>query len=376
MKHAAVAVLMMGCALAAWGRGAREGATVADAARTVDETRAAATDGLVDIATTTGSVTVRGWDRAEVKVTGTIEPDVVALDIGRDGSTTTIEVRVPEPGKLVKNPKLGAALEIFVPAGTSVRVSSIGAKIEVIDVDGLRDLQTLGGSLRVKGGAGPVLASTLGGAITVEAPSSRVQFSTATGTVTISGVDGEVAGRTMDGSIRIAASRIVDADISTMSGDITIDAEIAKDGRLKAVAELGGRIDLTVPADVEGRFTLSCRADAMDMASFKPRRELAWVFRERADTGTMALTVLGGREGRAAEAAARALDGAEVRVDGGRVGTVSGTIEIAGELPSRLLIGGAMNEFTVGTGGARIYLETSLLGRATSGGPSIVLRTR
>lgn len=257
----------------------------------------------------------------------------------------------------------------------SVRVSSLGAKIEVFDVRGLRDLQTVGGSLRVQGGAGPVLASTLGGAITVDAPSSRIQFSTATGEVTITGVDGEVAGRTMNAPIRIAGSCIVDADLSTMNGDITIDAEIAKDGRLKAVAELGGRIDLTVPADIEGRFSLSCRGDSMDMASFKPKRELVWVFRERADTGMLGLSVLGGRSGREG-AVARALEGAEVRVDGARVGSVIVAGEIAGGLSGRFVIGGALNEFTVGTGGARVYLETSLPGRGKTGSPSIVLRTR
>jgi hypothetical protein len=328
----------------------------------------------VEISTIAGSVTVRGWDRAEVKVTGTLEPDVTALDIGRGGSTTTVEVRGPEPGERAKNVKLGATLEVFVPAGASVRVSALGAEIEVIGVEGVRELQTIGGTIRVKGGAGPVLASTLGGAITVEAPTTRVRFSTATGAVTITGIDGEVAGNTMGGSIRIAGSRLVDADLSTLNGDITIDATIAREGRLKAVAELGGRIELTVPADIEGRFSLSCRGDALDMASFKPKREIAWVFREQAGSGTLLLSATG--LSRTGEAAARALGDAEVRVDGGRVGTVTVTGELAGGLPVRLTIGGSLNEFTVGDDGARVYLETSPLTRGKTGGPSVVLRTR
>lgn len=373
MKHAARAVLMIACAVAAWGRGAPEPATDAGVAKNVDETRAADAKGLVDIGTISGSVTVRGWDRAEVKVTGTLEADVKALDIGREGSTTTVEVRGPEPGVKARNVKLGATLEILVPAGASVRVSALGARIEVIDVGGVRELQTIGGTLRVKGGTGPVLASTLGGAITIEAPSSRVQFSTATGEVTIAGANGEIAGRTMGGDIRIAGSRVVDGDISSMSGDITIDAEIAKDGRLKAVTELGGRIELTVPADVEGRFSLSCRGEALDIAAFKPKREISWVFREQAGAGTLVLTAVG--SARAGAAAARALGGSEVRADTpGRLRLSDVVVDLPG---GRLSLGSTLNEFTVGAGGARIYLETSPLpARGASDGPSIVLRTR
>jgi len=375
MKHAALAVMMMACALAAWGRGGGEGGSEdVRASRAVDETRAAAVDGLVGISTFAGSVTVRGWNRAEVKVTGILDPDVVALDIGREGMTTTIEVRGPEPGARAKNVKLGSTLEISVPAGASVRVSTLGASIDVVDVGGVRELQTVGGTIRVKGGSGPVLASTLGGAITVEAPSARVRFSTAGGAVTITGADGEIAGRTMGGSIGIAGSRIVDADLSTMNGDITIDAKMAEDGRLKAVTELGGRIDLTVPADVEGRFSLSCRTEALDMSAFKPTGKLAWVFREQAGAGTMALTVTGSLSGRAGESAADVFRGAEVRVDApGRISISEVFVDLPG---GRLSLGTALNEFTVGTDGARIYLETSPMSRGTTEGPSIVLKTR
>jgi hypothetical protein len=367
MKHAALAVMMMACALAAYaGGGGETPPDVMRAERTVDETRAAVPDGLVDISTIAGSVVVRGWNRAEVKVTGTLERDVVALDFGKDGTTTTIDVRGPEPGDRIRNVKLGSTLEISVPAGASVRVSTLGATVEIVGVAGVKDLRTVGGSITVKGGAGPVMASTLGGTITVEAPSTRVGFSTAAGEVVITGADGEIAGHTMSGGIRISGSRIVDGDLSSLSGSITIDAEIAKSGRLKAVAELGGRIDLAVPADTEGRFSLGCRLDAVDMNAFKPRGKIEWVFRERAAAGTLAFSVLGAREGRAEEAIARAFEADRTTPRG-----------IVTELPiGRLPLSVSLNEFTVGADGARIYLETSPMARGKSEGPSIVLKTR
>ncbi len=374
MKHAALAVTMiLACALAAYGRGAVDsGLETARATRTVDEIRAAAADGLVDVSTIAGSVTVRGWDRAEVKVTGTLDPDVVALDIGRDGTTTTIDVRGPGPGEKSRNIKLGSILEISVPAGSSVKVSTLGATVEVVGVAGVRDVRTVGGSITVKGGAGPVMASTLGGAIAVDAPSTRVGFSTAAGEVVITGADGEIAGRTMSGDIHIGSARIADGDVSSMSGSITIDAEIAKNGRLKAVAELGGRIDLAVPADTEGRFSLGCRLDAVDMDAFKPKGKLEWVFRERAGAGGLAFSTFGERQGRAGEAISKVFSDPEVRLSG--TGFEPGIM--IGLPLGRIAFGSTLNEFTVGTDGARIYLETSPMARQKTDGPSIVLRTR
>lgn len=376
MKHAAIAAIVMACALPAFAGGGRERPPAdARSARTVEETRAVTLDGLVDVSTVAGSVTVHGWNRAEVKVTGTLEPDVVALDVVTAGSTTTVDVKGPEPGRQERNLRLGAVLDIAVPAGSSVRVSSLGARIEVVDVGGVRELQSVGGSIVVKGGGGAVRAGTLGGDITIDCPTTRIEFSTASGEVVINGADGEITGRTMNGPVRIGGSRIVDADLSSLGGAISIDADIAENGRLRAVTELDGRIELVVPAQIEGRFSLGCPTEALDMDAFKPRGKIEWVFRDRVGAAGFRASIFGTTSFDAAGSGwPGALIAPEVRIGaGGEFGARQMSIALPG---FRLGIGGSLNEFTVGSGGARIHLETSPLSRGKSGGPSIVLKTR
>lgn len=373
-KRSALAAIMMVGALTAFARGGGESPPPdARAQRAVDETRAATADGLVDISTMSGSVAVRGWDRPEVKVAGMLGADVVALDVAVSGDTTTIDVRAPDPGSQKgKKIDLGSDLEVFVPAGSSVKVSSLGADIEVVDVAGVRECQTLGGSVTITGGAGPVIASTLTGDITLDAPSSRIVFATMRGAVTIRGATSEITGRTMNGTVNISDARIVDADLSTMDGDITIDAEIAENGRVKAAAELGGSIELVVPADTEGRFTVGCRSDELDMSGFTPHGKIEWVFRDRASSSGLLLNVWGGDESERPAAAARAA--ADVWIDLGGRTTARG---LSVEMPAtRLTIGGPLNEFTVGAGGARVYLEVPSFSRQKAEGPRIVLKTR
>lgn len=52
-------------------------------------------------------------------------------------------------------------------------------------------------------------------------------------------------------------------------------------------------------------------------------------------------------------------------------------LDVVVELPAgRLLHLSALNEFTVGTGGVRVYLETSPMARGKSEASSIVLKTK
>ena len=59
-------------------------------AEEVDRTLDAAPDGDVDISNIAGSVTVQGWSRSEVEVTGTLGRNVEELIFERDGKNVTI----------------------------------------------------------------------------------------------------------------------------------------------------------------------------------------------------------------------------------------------------------------------------------------------
>jgi hypothetical protein len=65
-------------------------------AEEVDRTLDAASDGRVHISNIAGSVTVNGWSRDQVEVTGELGRNVEELIFERDGDKITIKVKVPK----------------------------------------------------------------------------------------------------------------------------------------------------------------------------------------------------------------------------------------------------------------------------------------
>lgn len=349
--------------------GGGEGAGSAGPARPVDETRSAAHDGTVAIRTYAGTVAVTGWDRPEVKVTGTLDRDIVRLDLSSSDGQTTIETVPPDRNRITAKMRLSCDLKVMVPTGSSVRVSTLSANLTVRTIAGAVQCDTLGGRIDVAGAPGIIGLRTLNGSISVSGPARRLSFQAMggaragdkqdreAGSITIDGEVPEVMGTTLGGVVTIRGSVMKDYDISTLSGAITIDGALAKDGRLKVDAGLGGSIALTLPVGVEGKFTLDCPLSSVDMKGFNPKAKVRWTFRSEKESISM------------------------IRVDGGKAGEFRIGIDPPGHLEDlrlpALTLGSPLNEFDVGEAdSARIWLELGFGPRTAGEGPGIVLKTK
>jgi hypothetical protein len=352
-------LLAFALCLPALGRGT--GPEPATAARTVSESREAAPDGVVSVRTYAGSVTIRGWDKPSVRVTGTIGRDIVELELVSVDGKTSIETVPPDRRQITATIQVESELVIDIPARSSLFVSTLAADVTVRNVDGAVQCDTLGGNIDVAGAPGLVNVRTFSGSIAVAGPAARVSFEAMgrprvgeSGGVVIDGAVPEVMGSTLGADVRIRTSVMKDYDISTVSGHVTLDGALAEDGRVKVEGELNGSVELVLPADVRGTFTLSCPTELVDMKEFKPTADVTWVFRSESDS-------LSARE--------------RVR------SSTAGTRDEAGllRLPAlpRIVLGGSFQEFTVGAPGkARVLLD---IGPFFRGGPSdtgLVLRTK
>src|SRR6056300_662912 len=85
-------------------------------AEEVDRTVDAAAD--VHVSNIAGEVTISGWSRNEVEVTGELGRDVEELIVERDGDKVTIKVKVPKRG----GRGIESNLNIQLPEGSSIDV--------------------------------------------------------------------------------------------------------------------------------------------------------------------------------------------------------------------------------------------------------------
>jgi len=198
------------------------------ASRTVDETRPAAPDGVVEIEVLAGSISVMGWERAEVNVTGTIDDEEVKLEIEDSGKRTTISVEPLGRSMIKLNSKM--ELEIRVPRGSRIEAESLSAGFAVEAISGAVTIESISGAVEISGAVPKIEVSTVSGPITVS-PSVELQSGecqSVSGNIRLKAMlspDGDFSFETVSSNIelRLPSGTSAEFEIETFNGDIQND---------------------------------------------------------------------------------------------------------------------------------------------------------
>ena len=186
---------------------------------TSQETKSFAVSGSprVNITTFDGPVSVRGWDRAEVRYTATKrahdEESLKQISVQAEQQAQTISINATNEHEYNGS----VQLEVYVPRQSSLHVSSD---------DGPLILEGVSGDITLRSGDGPITVNNSGG---------QLHVNTGDGPIQINKFDGQVDARTGDGPIAL------DGDFNALS---------ARTG--------DGEISLTVPAG--SSFTIETNA--------------------------------------------------------------------------------------------------------------------
>ena len=211
----------------------------------------AASDGQVNVSNISGSVTVNGWSRNEVEVTGELGRNVEELIFVRDGDKITIKVKVPRnSGRGIESD-----LEIQVPQGSSIDVGTVSADIEVFDVRGELKLNTVSGDINTEGGQSDISAGAVSGDIEIsgERKEAETRANTVSGDVTLFRVSGTVAAESVSGDVIVNEGSFDRVGLNTVNGEILFEGQLRNDGKLTAET-VNGSVDLEFAEGVSGRF--------------------------------------------------------------------------------------------------------------------------
>lgn len=218
------------------------------ARRVIEEHRAAAPQGEVEIFNVAGTVEVDGWDRSEVEVTGTAGENVERVDVTTAGNRTSIHV--------VSRSSLGwgsdgeAHLVVHVPAKSAVAATLVSADFKVSGVAGDLKVQTVSGKLSGDAG-GDVRASTVSGDVRLTARGAKaIEVKTISGDIRLTGGGGEVDITTVSGSSTLELADVTRARFKSISGNLSAELALAPDGQLESESVSGevGFKFATVPA--------------------------------------------------------------------------------------------------------------------------------
>ena len=239
-------------------------------AEEVDRRLDAAPDGEVYVSNISGSITINGWSRNEVEVTGEIGRNVEELIFERDGNKITVKVKVPRnSGRGIESD-----LNIQVPEGSSIDVGTVSADIEVEDVKGEQKLNTVSGDIDTEGGQSDISAGAVSGDIEVsgQRQEAETRVNSVSGDVTLFRVAGTVSAESVSGDVIVDEGSFDRVGLNTVNGEILFRGQLRDGGKLKAET-VNGNVDLEFSGGVSGRFEVDTfNGDIDNCFGSKPER--------------------------------------------------------------------------------------------------------
>lgn len=202
----------------------------------------------IEVETFGGSITVRSWNRDEVRVQAQHSRREI-VDIDARGSSVRIEAEG----------HMGVAKDVrftlTVPRSAHIEASGVQTDIDIEGVTGDVDAETVQGNIRVVGGARLKLESVEGDVI-IAGARGRVQASTVNRGIQVRDVAGDLDLETVNGPIIVQKVQASSVDASTVNGRIVYDGTL-RDGGDYALATHNGQIWLTVPPGTNASISVS-----------------------------------------------------------------------------------------------------------------------
>jgi DUF4097 and DUF4098 domain-containing protein YvlB len=264
----------------------------------INERRAADPGGQVEISNTAGSVTVSGWNRNEVEVTGELGEGSERLEFEGSGKVTQVRVILPKKTRHVEDTEL----VIRVPAASSLAINTVSADVRVSGVTGSQRLQTVSADIHTQAAGEDVECKTVSGDVGIRGSGAPalLTLTTVSGDATVERVAGEVNANTVSGDFRLQLGAVSRSRLRSTSGDMSMSGQLTADARIDVEAISGDiRVDFSGPVNAEfdvstfnGDIRNCFGPKPMRTSEYAPGRELR--FREGQGSGRVRIKTLNG----------------------------------------------------------------------------------
>ena len=149
-----------------------------------DRTEALDRNGRVSLENISGTIEVRSWNKAEVridalKISAASSRDqakenagLVRIEVVKEGGVLRIETKYPERRFRGNNLSVSVNYVLTIPDQASLRVKNVSGDIDVQKIGGDLDIDEVSGGVRIAGAAKTVDCKTVSGGITLLLPAS------------------------------------------------------------------------------------------------------------------------------------------------------------------------------------------------------------
>lgn len=226
----------------------------------VEERLNVSDSGLVKIENLRGEVSVEAWDESIVHIEGELDELAEGLRFESHGDVTVIEVLMP--GQDV-NWGDASDLTIYVPRQSRVSVEAVSADIEVDGVAGGLKLRTISGEIDVDGSQKRIHLNTVSGEIEVKNSNGSLNAKSASGEITVQDHIGEVDVESLSGDVYVEATNVSRLRASTVSGELEVDVTFSKNV-IADLSSVSGSVSLKVASPQDFVLKASSNSGGID----------------------------------------------------------------------------------------------------------------
>jgi len=211
----------------------------------IDRKVPADANGEVVISNVSGTIDVRGWDRNEVQVTGTLGRGVERVDVDPSSGRTVIKVVLPRGSSHDGD----ADIEVSVPKGSRVEVSAVSADVSSRGVLGTQRLKSVSGEVTADIAGTESEVSSVSGDVTVRGDGkvSRLRVTSVSGNIDLANVSGKLDVVTVSGDARVHMGEAGEVRGRTTSGTLEVSGKLSNTSRVD-VEGVSGDINLKLSA--------------------------------------------------------------------------------------------------------------------------------
>jgi len=224
----------------------------ASAGEEIDETKAAAADGLVEIVNPRGEVTVVGWDKAEVSVSGELDDLTEEFQFEVDGSNTIIEIEIPRRSA---NWGDGSDLMIHVPRASRVSFEGVSSDGIFREIEGGLRARTASGDLEAEEIASQLNLTSVSGDVRAEECGGQARVSTVSGEIELRLMSDNVVVDSVSGDVEVELTEFTRLHATVVSGDLDVEGQLGPSGDIE-MSSVSGDIDLVLKGEVNARINV------------------------------------------------------------------------------------------------------------------------
>jgi DUF4097 and DUF4098 domain-containing protein YvlB len=234
----------------------------------VDKRTAFSDGGEIVIDVEKGYIKVKAWDKAEIHVVGDIDGSIdnVLFEVTDNNALLKIGV---DKGFFGGRHGVEANLVVHVPETSIIKALGVSADFRIEGIKQYVEAHTVSGDLSLDNISGDFEVDTVSGDIDVENCDGKMKLVTVSGDIKTKGQAKNYYATSVSGDIEATIGKTNWLDLTSISGDLDIQFQLAEEGRIEAE---------TVSGDVQLNFdgsTLNARFDIETGPSGEIRNKLS-----------------------------------------------------------------------------------------------------